>query len=62
MRSAISQDRLKSKLHSPSFKDAWITLSSPFMLKYTLSSPLIQNILESISLPSYVKIYALVPQ
>jgi len=61
-------------LHSPLLKDAWITLLSPFMLKYTLSSPLIQNILENISLPSlerslnyislpfYVKIYALVPQ
>jgi len=44
------------------------------MLKYTLPSPLIQNILENISLPSlerslnyipllsYVKIYALIPQ
>jgi len=43
------------------------------MLKYTLLSPLIQNILENISLPperslnyiplpSYFKIYALLPQ
>jgi len=44
------------------------------MLKYTLPSPLIQNILENISLsspkrslnyiplPSYVKIYTLIPQ
>jgi len=62
-----------SKLFSPLLKDALITLPSPLMLKYTLLFPLIQNILENISLsslerslnytpPSYVKIYALVPQ
>jgi len=27
-----------SKLHSPPLKDAWITLPSPLMFKYTLSS------------------------
>jgi len=44
------------------------------MLKYTLSSPIFQNILENISLPSlerslnyiplssYIKIYALLPK
>ena len=42
----------KSKLPFPSLKDAWITLSSSLMLKYTISSPLIQNILENISFPS----------
>jgi len=30
--------RKLSKLHSPPLKDVWITLPSPFMLKYTLSS------------------------
>ena len=62
------------KLHSPPLKDACITLPSPLMLKYTLPSPLIQNILENFSLPSpkrslnyiplpsCVKIYILLPQ
>jgi len=43
----------KSKLHSSPLKDAWITLPSPLMLKYTLPSSLSQNILENISLPSF---------
>ena len=66
--------KIKSKLHSPPLKNAWITLLSHLMLKYTLPSPLIQSILENISLHSlerslnyifllfYVKISVLVPQ
>jgi len=72
----IQLNKVKSKLHFSFLKDAWITLwclnytslpsyvkiYTPLVLKYSLSSPIIQNILENFSLncvkhPSCVKTF-----